>query len=54
MVAWAGLEMYEAGWRSALSCKALPKWSMDPAADERGIEGVDGWVRIESGVTSGI
>ena len=45
MIAWAGMEMYEAGWESKLSCKAIRKWSIDPAAEDGGILGVDDWNR---------
>ncbi|KAI9724788.1 MAG: hypothetical protein M1812_000064 [Candelaria pacifica] len=45
MIAWTGIEMYEAGWESDLSFKALRKWSMDPAADDGGILGVPYWER---------
>lgn len=45
MIAWAGMEMYTAGWTSALSCTALRKWSLDPEAEDGGILGVGGWVR---------
>jgi len=30
MIAWAGMEMYEAGYVSGLGCQALRKWSLDP------------------------
>ena len=43
MIAWAGIELFEAGFRSDLSCSALNKWSMDPRAEDGGISGVDGW-----------
>lgn len=43
MVAWAGMEMYEAGYMSDLSCQALRKWSLDPNAADGGILGVPGW-----------
>ncbi|KAI9777926.1 MAG: hypothetical protein M1839_008461 [Geoglossum umbratile] len=42
MIAWAGLEMFEAGWESELSCKAKRKWPIDPSVDG-GILGVPGW-----------
>ncbi|KAI9809673.1 MAG: hypothetical protein M1825_000105 [Sarcosagium campestre] len=45
MIAWAGCEMYEAGWITALSCSAIKRWSMDPAAEDGGILGVSGWLR---------
>ncbi|RMD42440.1 hypothetical protein DV735_g2636, partial [Chaetothyriales sp. CBS 134920] len=33
MIAWAGMEMYTAGWYSDLGIHALPKWSLDAAVD---------------------
>ncbi|PYH48819.1 uncharacterized protein BP01DRAFT_388658 [Aspergillus saccharolyticus JOP 1030-1] len=47
MIAWAGLEMYEAGWRTDLSVHALRKWSLadDPKAQDGGFWGPGGWVR---------
>jgi N6-L-threonylcarbamoyladenine synthase len=45
MIAWTGIEMYEAGWESELSCKAIRKWSIDPAAEDGGILGMDRWTR---------
>lgn len=45
MIAWAGMEMYEAGYTSELSCQALRKWSLDPSAPDGGILGVSGWKR---------
>lgn len=46
MIGWTGIEMYEAGWTSNLSCLALRKWSLDPHADDGGILGVPGWQKI--------
>ncbi|GAB1203773.1 hypothetical protein APSETT445_002413 [Aspergillus pseudonomiae] len=43
MIGWAGLEMFEAGWRTDLSCRALRKWSLDPQADDGGVLGPGGW-----------
>ncbi|GAB7354387.1 hypothetical protein MBLNU459_g4887t1 [Dothideomycetes sp. NU459] len=43
MIAWAGIEMWEAGWRSELSVKPIRTWSMDPKGDDGGIVGVQGW-----------
>lgn len=39
MIAWAGAEMWEAGWRSNDALAILPsrKWSVDPAAEGGGI-----------------
>ncbi|RMZ79941.1 hypothetical protein DV738_g2984, partial [Chaetothyriales sp. CBS 135597] len=33
MIAWAGMEMYNAGWYSDLDIHALPKWSLDASID---------------------
>lgn len=46
MIAWAGVEMYKAGWRSELSCQSLRKWSLDPSAEDGGILGVPDWVKL--------
>ncbi|KAB8229370.1 N(6)-L-threonylcarbamoyladenine synthase family protein [Aspergillus alliaceus] len=43
MIGWAGLEMFEAGWRTDLSCRALRKWTLDPQADDGGVLGPSGW-----------
>lgn len=45
MIAWAGIEMFEAGWRSDLGCRALRKWTLDPRAEDGGILGPTGWTR---------
>ncbi|KAI1636553.1 glycoprotease family-domain-containing protein [Biscogniauxia mediterranea] len=45
MVGWAGLEMYAAGWRSALDVVAIRKWGLDPRGKDGGILGIGGWVR---------
>lgn len=44
MIAWAGMEMFEAGWETDLSVLAINKWPMDPEQDH-GIMGAPGWVR---------
>lgn len=44
MVAWAGMEMYEAGFHTDLSVRVVPKWPMDPEHGE-GIMGASGWLR---------
>ncbi|KAH6606644.1 sialoglycoprotease gcp [Trichoderma cornu-damae] len=44
MVAWAGMEMFEAGYRSELSVRPVAKWPMDPAAGG-GMLGIGGWVK---------
>jgi N6-L-threonylcarbamoyladenine synthase len=43
MIAWTGLEMFEAGFRSDLGCDPLSKWSMDSEGDDGGIAGIHGW-----------
>lgn len=43
MIAWAGMEMYDAGYESELSIEPLRKWTMDPSAADGGILGVGGW-----------
>ena len=45
MIAWAGAEMYEAGWRTGLGVRAVRKWSLDPEAEDGGIPGAEGWER---------
>lgn len=45
MIAWTGMEMYEAGYESCLSVKAIRKWPLDPTGEDGGILGVDGWNR---------
>ena len=45
MIAWTGIEMLEAGWRTQLDAMAMKKWSIDPKAEDGGILGVDGWER---------
>lgn len=43
MIAWAGIEMYEARYSSGLDIGPIRKWSMDPKASDGGILGVGGW-----------
>ncbi|KAF3016766.1 hypothetical protein E8E14_006549 [Neopestalotiopsis sp. 37M] len=47
MIAWTGMEMYEAGWRSELDILVERKWPIDPAAEGGGILGVPGWVNVK-------
>lgn len=47
MIAWAGLEMFDAGYECELSIEPLRKWSMDPAAEDGGILGVGGWKAVQ-------
>ena len=41
MIAWAGLEMYDAGYQDELDIQPVRKWSMDPDSDDGGILGLD-------------
>lgn len=49
MIAWTGIEMFEAGWATALSCQSLRCWSMDPTAQDGGILGVPDWINLRDG-----
>ncbi|KHJ33601.1 putative glycoprotease family protein [Erysiphe necator] len=44
MIAWTGIEMFEAGFATDLSALALKQWSVDPKSDDGGILGVKGWI----------
>ncbi|WEW58829.1 Mitochondrial tRNAs modification protein [Emydomyces testavorans] len=46
MIGWTGLEMFEAGWKSDLKCRAMRKWALDAKADDGGILGPDDWVKF--------
>ncbi|OTA93777.1 hypothetical protein M434DRAFT_72500 [Hypoxylon sp. CO27-5] len=46
MIAWTGMEMYEAGWRSELDILAIRKWPLDPNVDG-GILGAPSWKKVE-------
>jgi N6-L-threonylcarbamoyladenine synthase len=47
MIAWTGVEMWEAGYRTSLDAMALRKWAIDPNAKDGGILGADGWFRVD-------
>ncbi|KAM3077263.1 Mitochondrial tRNAs modification protein [Clarireedia jacksonii] len=47
MIAWSGIEMWEAGWTSELEFIATKQWSIDPDAADGGILGIPGWKRVE-------
>jgi N6-L-threonylcarbamoyladenine synthase len=48
MIGWAGIEMFEGGWRSDLSCRAWRKWSLDPGeGGDGGVLGPADWRRVE-------
>ena len=53
MIAWTGLELFKAGFRSDMGCNALAKWSMDPTAEDGGITGVGGWTSPRCGIFCG-
>lgn len=44
MIAWAGMEMYEAGYHTDLSALPIAKWPMDPSQGG-GILGLNGWLK---------
>ncbi|KAJ5796761.1 uncharacterized protein N7518_005301 [Penicillium psychrosexuale] len=46
MIGWAGIEMFEAGFRSDLSCRPLRTWTLDSQADDGGILGPGGWIKV--------
>ncbi|KAI3285299.1 hypothetical protein DTO002I6_8775 [Penicillium roqueforti] len=46
MIGWAGIEMFEAGFRSDLSCRPLRTWTLDSQADDGGILGPGGWIKL--------
>lgn len=48
MIAWTGMEMWQAGWRSELGIDVIRRWSMDPAHEDGGILGVGGWINDNS------
>ncbi|KAJ0423487.1 glycoprotease family protein [Aspergillus carlsbadensis] len=60
MIGWAGIEMFEAGWRSELSARALRKWALgleqvpgdlEGKVDDEGsmgLLGVGGWDHVNS------
>jgi N6-L-threonylcarbamoyladenine synthase len=45
MVGWAGIEMFEAGWETDFSVRALRKWTLDSEAADGGVLGPGGWVK---------
>ncbi|KAM0332304.1 hypothetical protein ACHAQA_002580 [Verticillium albo-atrum] len=45
MIAWTGVEMWEAGYESELSVQSIRKWPLDPTGEDGGILGVNGWVK---------
>ncbi|KAK5123343.1 hypothetical protein LTR85_002774 [Meristemomyces frigidus] len=53
MIAWAGIEMYEAGYTSSLDIGPIRTWSMDPKAPDGGILGVGGWLKDDKPISEG-
>ncbi|KAK2873505.1 hypothetical protein FQN49_002302 [Arthroderma sp. PD_2] len=45
MIGWAGIEMFEAGWKTDRKSQVIRSWDLDPAAEDGGILGPEGWVR---------
>ena len=45
MIAWAGIEMYEACYTSSLDIGPIRTWSLDSKAPDGGILGPDGWLK---------
>ena len=43
MIAWAGMEMFNAGYESDMSILPLRHWSLDATAEDGGILGIEGW-----------
>lgn len=49
MIAWAGMEMFDAGYESKLSIEPIRRWSLDSQSQDGvpGVLGAKGWVRRE-------
>lgn len=47
MIAWAGIEMWEAGWRSKMDCTIENRWPLAAGGedDDNGLIGTGGWWR---------
>ena len=43
MVAWAGIEMWQAGWRSRMDCIEENRWQLGNG----GLMGIEGWERVD-------
>ena len=48
MIAWAGIEMWEAGYTTELSAMAVRQWTIDSKASDGGILGIGGWIKETS------
>lgn len=48
MIAWAGMEMFEAGWASDLNIRAVRRWSLDDESEDKGILGIGGWIHAST------
>ncbi|KAF2221293.1 glycoprotease family-domain-containing protein [Elsinoe ampelina] len=47
MIAWAGVEMWNAGYRSGLDIEPIRRWSLDASAEDGGMLGVHGWRNVK-------
>lgn len=45
MIAWTGIQMYEAGYVTDMAVEPIRRWPLDPTGEDGGILGVDGWVK---------
>ncbi|KXL50270.1 hypothetical protein M433DRAFT_61465 [Acidomyces richmondensis BFW] len=48
MIAWAAIEMYQAGYTSSLDIEPIRKWHMDAKSEGGGILGVEGWIKDDN------
>ncbi|SZF03057.1 unnamed protein product [Blumeria hordei] len=44
MIAWTGMEMFEAGWTTQLCASSLRQWSIDSNSSDGGILGANNWL----------
>jgi len=49
MIAWTGIEMWEAGYITSLDAMAMRKWDIDSESNDGGILGARGWVNVREG-----
>ncbi|KAI2624407.1 glycoprotease family-domain-containing protein [Hypoxylon sp. NC1633] len=49
MIAWTGMEMYEAGWRSELDILSIKKWPLDPNVGSESPDAQGGGILEASG-----
>lgn len=55
MVGWAGVEMWEAGWRSGMDVLVRKRWGVDDEQEggDGGVLGVGGWWNVNDGKREG-